>query len=257
MYDYKHDYKFHLFILLLTCLFWMIGRFPVPLIVIYLVLSLAIIFLTNYLPKKTADDGRSRRRLAALKKAKVFLAPYDDIWRDLRLSNSHCYLTLGIDGMSIEGVEKIKQGNAFRTFKVLKSNVHDWEELWNMFCKSFSYNKSYDGLLEDCRRFNLVVEEKLLEKYTEPAIPVKNFPKADINNCTEEEIAALPGISVIIAKRAVKRREEMGGFKSIDEFFALLKLKPHMQEQLRDLIYAGQLPEKKEEKNSSERRIDF
>ena len=247
--------SFRLIIGLIACFIMLFRLAPVPTLITFAAILLAFLFFRLYMPHKTAENGRTARREAALRKAKVFLAPYDDIWRDLRLSNSHCYLTLGIDGMSIEGVEKINKGNAFRTFKVLKSNVHDWEELWNMFCKSFSYNKSYDGLLEDCRRFKLVVEEKLLEKYTEP--PVKNLPKTDINNCTEEEIAALPGISVIIAKKAVKRREETGGFKSIDEFFALLNLKPHMQEQLRDLIYAGQVPEKKEEKNSSERRIDF
>lgn len=249
--------SFRLIIGLIACFIMLFRLAPVPTLITFAAILLAFLFFRLYMPHKTAENGRTARREAALRKAKVFLAPYDDIWRDLRLSNSYCYLTLGIDGMTIEGFEKNRNSNAFRTFRVLKSNVHNWEELWNMFCKSFSYNKSYDGLLEDCKRFKLVVEEKLLEKTPEPAPPVKNIPKTDINNCTEKDITALPGVNSIMAKKAVKRREETGGFKSIDEFFALLKLKPHMQEQLRDLIYAGQVPEKKEEKNSSERRVDF
>lgn len=245
--------------LLFACCFMLFSIAPVPTSIIMLVLFAAFLFFKFYLPHKTVANGRVARREAALKKAKIYLAPYEDIWRDLKLSNPHCYLTLGMDGMTIEGFEKTK-GGAFRSFRVLKSNVHDWEELWNMFCKAFNYSKSYDGLLEDCRRFSLVIEEKLFEKPVEQKIPVAPaapLNRVDINNCTEDDLTALPGISIIMAKKAVKRRNETGGFNSVEDFFAELNIQTHMQEQLRKIIYVGKKPEQETEKRSTERKVDF
>ena len=245
--------------LLFACCFMLFQLAPIPTSITMLALFGVFLFFKFYVPNKTVANGRVARREAALKKAKVYLAPYDDIWRDLKLTNPYCYLTLGMDGLTIEGFEKTK-GGTFRSFRVLKSNVHDWEELWNMFCKTFNYNKSYDGLLEDCRRFKLVIEEKLFEKSVEqnvPRIPAPVLNRVDINNCTEEDLTALPGVSVIMAKKALKRRNEMGGFNSIDEFFADLNIQTHMQEQLKDIIYAGKKPEQSSEKRSTERRVDF
>lgn len=245
--------------LLLACCVLLFNFAPIPTTVTMFALLLAFLFCKFYLPYKTVSSGRAARREAALKKAKVFLAPYEDMWRDLKLSNSYCYLTLGLDGFTIEGFEKSKSG-AFRSFKVLKSNVHDWEEVWNMFCKTFSYNKSYDGLIEDCRRFKLVVEEKLfempVEKDYKESLVVSSSP-VDINNCSESELAELPGVSVIMAKKLIKRRKEIGGFNNIEEFFAILKLNSHMQNQLKNLICVGKKSQRVEEKRSVERRVDF
>lgn len=245
--------------LLFACCFMLLSIAPIPTAITMLMLFAAFLFFKFYLPHKTVENGRTSRRETALKKAKVFLAPYKDIWRDLKLSNSYCYLTLGMDGMTIEGFEKTK-GGAFRCFKVLKSNIHDWEEVWNMFCKAFNYNKSYDGLLEDCRRFSLIIEEKLFEKPVEeriPTAPAAHLNRVDVNNCTEEDLTALPGVSIIMAKKAIKRRNEVGGFNSVEEFFADLNIQTHMQQQLRKIIYTGQKPEQEAEKHSTERRIDF
>ena len=242
--------------LLFACCLMLFNIAPVPTFITMLTLLAAFLFFKYYIPQKTAEDGRTIRREAALKRAKVYLAPYEDIWRDLKLSNSYCYLTLGMDGITIEGFEK-NEGAAIRSFKVLKSNVHEREELWNMFCKGFNYNKSYDGLLEDCRRFKLVIEEKLFEQPVESVIPVVPVQKVDINNCSEEDLTALPGISVIMAKKAIKNRSENGGFNSIDEFFRLLNIKPHIQEQLKSIVYAGKLTNAPDIEMSPERRVDF
>ena len=250
--------NFRLLGLIIVCIMMLYRANPVATAITMLLLIGAILFFKYYMPAKTVQNGRVARREAALKRAKVFLAPYEDIWRDLKLSNSFCYLTLAMDGMTIEGFEKTK-GGTFRTFKVLKSNVHDWEDLWNLFFKNFGYNKSYDGLLEDCRRFNLVVEEKLYEKPIENEIPAIQSvtKKVDINNCTEKEMADLPGVSIIMAKKAIKNREENDGFKSLEDFYETLKLQPNMQEQLRDIIYLGERLKKQQDNISPERRVDF
>ena len=70
-------------------------------------------------------------------------------------------------------------------------------------------------------------------------------------------MTALPGVSIVMAKRAVKRREEIGGFKTIEDFFSFLNLKPHMQEQLRFNIVARKKKGSLHRQNSSERQIDI
>ena len=143
-------------IALLILLFTM---FPIPSIVISVVCIFSYVCFTYFSKKNVVDSGTTSRRKAALYAAKAFLGHYDDIWSNLKLSNQYCYISM-IDEMTIIGVEKNPDGGDYRTFKVVKSNVHDWIELWNMFCINFSYNKTYEGLIEDCRRYNLVVDRK-------------------------------------------------------------------------------------------------
>lgn len=242
----------------IACIILLFGVAPFPTAIISFFIIVAILFFKYYVPLKTEQDGRNIRRKEALRRAKVYLAPYEDIWRDLKLSNPYCYLTLGLDGMTIEGFEKTK-GGAFRCFKVLKSNVHDWEEVWNLFCKTFSHNKSYDGLIEDCRRFKLVVEEKVFEKPAEKNFKESSFAAGivDINNCSEADLAELPGISLIMAKRIVKRRKELGGFDNVEDFFTILKVHSNMQMQLKSLIVVGKKPKFSVNERYTERKVDF
>ena len=245
-------------IALLILLFTM---FPIPSIFISVVCIFSYVCFTYFSKKNVVDSGTTSRRKAALYAAKAFLGHYDDIWSNLKLSNQYCYISM-IDEMTIIGVEKKPDGGDYRTFKVVKSNVHDWIELWNMFCINFSYNKTYDGLIEDCRRYNLVVDEKIMEMpEKQNIIPAKIKPEAgnlvDINNASEEEIAALPGISVIMAKKSIKKREEIDGFKNINEFFAFLKIKPHMQDQLINLICVNKIKNTGKIERFQERKVDL
>lgn len=246
---------------LIVAIIYCFIEFPIPTIVISVVGILCYVAYTYYSRKNVVVQGLINRRKSALYSARIFLGRYDDIWNNLRLSNSYCYLSL-VDEMTIIGTEKNADGGSYRSFKVLQSNVHDWVEVWNLFCINFSHNKTYDGLVEDCRRFKLVIEEKVIE------MPVKNFIQkkeenilpqnlVDINNASESDLTALPGISVIMAKKAIKRREEIGGFKSVDDFFLYLNIKPHMQEQLIKLICIKEMQGRKSLEQYNERNIDL
>ncbi len=57
----------------------------------------------------------------------------------------------------------------------------------------------------------------------------------DINNDPEEAIAELPGIGIILAKKAVKLRQN-SQFESLEEFGEALNLKPHILEQIRPSV---------------------
>lgn len=250
-----------LIIATVTLILYLFSMFPVQTIVITTVCILCYFVFTHFSRISTVNRGRETRRREALAKAKTFLGYYSDIWRNLRLSNEYCFLTLSSDGYTIFGFEKSADGVPLRTFKVVKSQVHSMEEVWNMFCNVYSYNKTYDGLKEDCRTFKLVIEEKVHVSST-----VKSFSSSeqkkevkiiDINNCSEEDMTNLPGISAIMAKKAVKRREEIDGFKSVDEFFKFMRIKPNIQERLKDIIFINEIKLNNKIDRYSERSVDL
>lgn len=57
-------------------------------------------------------------------------------------------------------------------------------------------------------------------------------PLLDLNRCTEQQLAALPGVGIVLAKKAIRLRDENGGFDSPAEFVAVLELRPHFAAQI-------------------------
>ena len=105
-------------------------------------------------------NNRRMRREEALRLARIYLAPYTDIWGNLKLSNKFCSLKLCADGTTIFGNEL---GEPYRQFKIIATKVHDWQDLWDMFCKSFHHNTTYDGLVKNCALFRTTIRETMKE----------------------------------------------------------------------------------------------
>lgn len=49
----------------------------------------------------------------------------------------------------------------------------------------------------------------------------------DVNGCSAEKLATLPGISIVTAKKMIEIRNQQGGFHSVDEFVMKSGIKPH------------------------------
>jgi hypothetical protein len=64
----------------------------------------------------------------------------------------------------------------------------------------------------------------------------------DLNNAAEDELAALPGMGPVLARRAAEERRVRGGFGSLEEFGEVLALKPHILERLRPRVVLGPPP---------------
>ncbi|MBQ5995418.1 MAG: helix-hairpin-helix domain-containing protein [Clostridia bacterium] len=82
----------------------------------------------------------------------------------------------------------------------------------------------------------------------------------DLNSATEEQLTALPGLTVIDAKKAIEYRTEHGGFSSKDEFFNAISIKPHIMVRIDPLVYTGavsQTEAKSGNHGSGRRTIDF
>ena len=72
--------------------------------------------------------------------------------------------------------------------------------------------------------------------------PDRSVQKIDINRCGEEELAKLPGINAILAKKAIGYRDEKGEFQSVEELIDLLGVKPHMAVQILKMAEAVPVP---------------
>ncbi|GMB09374.1 DNA uptake protein ComE-like DNA-binding protein [Thermolongibacillus altinsuensis] len=77
----------------------------------------------------------------------------------------------------------------------------------------------------------------------------------DINNDSEEMIAKLPGVGIVLAKKAVDLRQKNGGFASVEEFSQALGLKPHIVEKIRPHVIIK--PIQSFQKEMSGRLVDF
>lgn len=203
-------------------------------------------------------------RQTALENVRLYLAPYKSIWKNLRISNKYCVLRLGSDGATITGMEKVQYGT-YRKFKIIESQIHTMAEVWDMFCLNFEYNTHYNGLIELCNIFSVKYIEEIIGQNQEtvqmPVLQNKtdsvSLEKLDINNASEVEITALPGISIVLSKKLIKKREEIGGFKTIEDVFLFLKLKPHMEKQLRNLICVNKMKGSVKIERTKERKIDL
>ena len=100
----RYELVFSLLIMIVYLFMWQ----PALAIVVSVLLIGGYVLITKVREKSIIDNGKRMRREAALYAAKIYLAPYQDIWKNLRLSNKHCSIRLGTDGHSISVKEKVK-----------------------------------------------------------------------------------------------------------------------------------------------------
>ena len=262
--------RYRLIASIVALFIYLLVLYPWPTIIITVILVIAYLLLRGT-PNISEQASKKNLREAALRSASMYLAPYTNIWNNLKLSNKFCYMRLGAYGSSITARDIM---NPDRSFRVIKSRIHTYDNLWNMFCLHFSYNTTFDELVELSKRFDAIIEltveqekviknEKPVAKLQVPdsaKIVIKRPEKPellDVNNASEVELTALPGISIVIAKKIIKKREEIGGFKNINEFLAFTQLKPHMRLQLRDLVCVKKMKGSGNIKRYDERSIDL
>ena len=242
-----------------------------------ILMSLFLVF-GHFTHQEKIDVAATIRRTKALQNVRIYLEPYQNIWRNLKVSNRYCSMQLGSDADLITFTEK---KSPYRKSLVINSHVHPYEELWNMLCNKFNHRTTYKELVESCDTFKVSLREFLSEDLqqkqppqeeyvTKNKIPIEVnvsktteqkpspiYNKVDINNCSEMELTELPGINIIMAKKVVKQRDEINGFKSAEELYQFLNLKPHIQSQLADRILINKKKKIKAPKKYNERNVDI
>ena len=135
--------RYRLIATIVVLFVYLLAMYPWQTIGVSIFLVAGYLIIRNLSLSNQAMSGEVSRRRAALNDAKIYLSPYSDIWRNLRLSNKYCELRLGADGQSI----RAKDLKGSRYFKVTRSRVHSRNDLWDMFCVSFSHNTTFDELV--------------------------------------------------------------------------------------------------------------
>lgn len=151
--------------------------------------------------------------------------------------------------------------NEKATYDFQKQHNYDLFMLYEMYDRifdeilfSFDENANYGGItmvLNEYFDVTSVVEQpkKVLKTTDNKMRTVDDFFKDDIelrkytegeklnvNLASADELNKLPGINVVLAKRILKYRETNNGFKSVDEFYNEMKIKPHFRKRLNSLI---------------------
>lgn len=85
-------------------------------------------------------------------------------------------------------------------------------------------------------------EEVAASQIEEATLSSSSDSLLDLNVATEEQISDLPGVGIILAKKAIKHREESGKFHSVEEFFQLLQLKQYAIDRIRPLVVVIESP---------------
>lgn len=220
------------------------------------------------------------RRIAALKKASGFLKPYTKLFGNFSLSNKFCDVTLNAKDKSITCISKVYNSqNRKMCLSARDFGSVDINEYFDMMCELFSWNTKYEDIYNSLRSM-AVISESVWQvnanpesKMQEPAQPeqiaaqpeetiqiVDSGSLIDINNCSEAELTALPGINVVLSKKIIKFREQQRPFKSVEDFIQAMKIKPHFAAQLSSKITCNKVDGKKIKKIKkvkSERIIDI
>ena len=88
--------------------------------------------------------------------------------------------------------------------------------------------------------------------------PVGDIP-IDINSCSAEKLTELPGVTLILAKKAINYRQENNSFTSVDEFYRVVGLKPHFIARIGNKIICNKMEDVAQTNDGSQigRQLDL
>jgi len=116
------------------------------------------------------------------------------------------------------------------------------------------YPVNYDPAVAASKRAQL--QPDFMPKKGSP-VNSGSIKKLNLNRATEQQLTSLPGVGVVLSKRAVNLRQQTGPFLSVTDFCQKLGLLQHFYYQIENLAYAGPMPEKKTEPEIGRRVIDI
>ncbi|WP_379393070.1 ComEA family DNA-binding protein [Paenibacillus lentus] len=79
----------------------------------------------------------------------------------------------------------------------------------------------------------------------------------DINTASEAQIASIPEIGIVLAKRVVIKRQELGGFRSFEQFSQVMGLKEHTMRSIAQIVVFSQATSNNITQPKSGRIIDY
>lgn len=138
----------------------------------------------------------------------------------------------------------------------IKKEIDQNNDKTNLLSNEISYNNQIKEHFE-----GRTLQETVPSANTEIE-PDKKFLAGakviDINSCKESDLVSLPGVSIVLAKRALNYRKEHDGFSSVEEFYDIMQLKPHFVAQIQGLVECKPIDNHVSPKdNSTGRKLDL
>lgn len=209
--------------------------------------------------QKSVSPGQRRvNREYALQKAKPFLKKYKDAMGEHCLANENCKVNLIIEEENKKIVCISKKPTNKDKIKILTAtiapemtNLYSYtvdyviDNLWDTLCMNFTAITAYENIHDAVSVALLAIQEseinlpqgtktqKVYDSVSNTQIRTNNL--LNINTATEAELLALPGVNIVIAKKALKYIERTGGFNSVEEFIEKMKIKNIFVEQIKNL----------------------
>lgn len=235
----------------------------------------------NYSYNDFSDWLQSKiKRHIAQRRAKEFLTKYKKTYT---LKNKFVTVIYNTEEKEITCINrKDRTISASISWYKLKENsmyINDalllsaFEETFNRLCVYFTHNITYENIITLLREDYEIKETRIKDKQPPKTQPVKKEPvmyvdeyfkgeyglnkTTNVNSASEKELTILPGISIITAKKIIKYRELHNGFSSKEEFYKEMKIKPHFQKQLDNLISVNTVFEQEKQNENNERIIDL
>ncbi|MBU5268242.1 helix-hairpin-helix domain-containing protein [Virgibacillus proomii] len=110
--------------------------------------------------------------------------------------------------------------------------------------------REYGGTVEAASKV-APVQQEVKEK------PKDTVKMIDINTASEDEVAEVPGIGALFAKKVIEVRKREDGFTSFEHFVQTLSIKPHLAEKMRPFLVFPEKPATSSLKKSEGRIVDF
>lgn len=160
------------------------------------------------------------------------------------------YVAFFISGIILS--YKFKKEYLIRLEMLQERNINqiEYEDFQEQIAKEFAEKGISVGSSEQIEVFKDIVPkeditiENSSELEDEEIYSSKNSAPIDINSCSIESLSKLPGITLILAKKAVNYRKNNNGFASVEEFYKVVDLKPHFIAQISDSLICNPPAEK-------------
>ena len=214
----------------------------------------------------------------------VILAPKQFVINNLTLRNDRCSVILTPRQKIVVMENNYNFNGTKRMFSVTKKDIKV-SQMWCKVCRIFNETTSFE-ILETYFSMdsfvNVVVYDtkpvkkdkaelsedtsKQSVKDVEKTKPVQEVQpsvvdlseRIDVNSATADEIASLPGINVIMAKKIVEYRNLNGSFKSEDEFLKIAGVKNIFVNKIKSMIIINETEHTPEiDTDNTDRIVDF
>lgn len=128
------------------------------------------------------------------------------------------------------------------------------------YSKGLEHQRPYDEKFVDIDNINQVKKtterDEEAPQFVDMSDALSAGPnKIDINNDGADEIAVLPGINIVMAKKIVEYRAANGLFKTADDFIQVANVKEHFIPKIKSMIVVGDLKKSDDGNDDNQGRI--